>query len=77
MIAMTAPIPQKRGRRIAMTDAERDDFLGSERTCRVASVGPDGPHATPLWFVWRDGRGAPDMGYDERHAWLMVTPARS
>ena len=44
--------PQKRSRRIAMTDAERDDFLTTERTCRVATVGPDGPHATPLWFVW-------------------------
>ncbi|MFB9907593.1 pyridoxamine 5'-phosphate oxidase family protein [Allokutzneria oryzae] len=46
---------QKRGRRIAMTPAEVDAFLTAERTCRVATVGPDGPHATPLWFVW-DGR---------------------
>lgn len=38
-----------------MTDAERDEFLTHERTCRVATVGPDGPHATPLWFLWRDG----------------------
>ncbi len=37
-----------------MTDAERDDFLGTERTCRVATVGPDGPHATPLWFLWAE-----------------------
>jgi hypothetical protein len=44
--------PQRRSRRIAMTDAERDEFLADERVCRVASVGPDGPHATPLWFVW-------------------------
>ena len=35
-----------------MSDPERDDFLRAERTCRVATVGPDGPHATPLWFVW-------------------------
>ena len=35
-----------------MTDAERDEFLAGERTCRVATVGPDGPHATPLWFAW-------------------------
>ena len=36
-----------------MTDAERDAFLSSERTCRVASAGADGsPHVTPLWFVW-------------------------
>jgi hypothetical protein len=47
--------PQRRGRRIAMTETERDDFLTVERTCRVATIGPDGPHATPLWFVWLDG----------------------
>jgi hypothetical protein len=47
--------PQRRGRRIAMTDAERDEFLTRERTCRVATLGPDGPHATPLWFLWVDG----------------------
>jgi hypothetical protein len=47
--------PQKRGGKIAMTAAERDEFLGRQRTCRVATVGKDGPHATPLWFLWRDG----------------------
>lgn len=35
-----------------MSDAERDAFLADERTCRVATIGPDGPHATPLWFLW-------------------------
>lgn len=44
---------QKRGRRIAMPDGERDAFLAAERTCRVATVGADGrPHVAPLWFVW-------------------------
>ncbi|MDO8733141.1 MAG: pyridoxamine 5'-phosphate oxidase family protein [Actinomycetota bacterium] len=44
---------QRRSRRIAMTDEERDTFLGSQRVCRVATVGSDGaPHVTPLWFVW-------------------------
>jgi hypothetical protein len=44
---------QRRGGRVAMSDAERDAFLTAERTCRVASVGGDGsPHVTPLWFVW-------------------------
>jgi pyridoxamine 5'-phosphate oxidase-like protein len=43
---------QRRGRRIAMSPAEVDSFLADERTCRVATVGSDGPHATPLWFVW-------------------------
>jgi hypothetical protein len=43
---------QRRGRRIAMSPAELDAFLASERTCRVATVSPAGPHNTPLWFVW-------------------------
>jgi hypothetical protein len=44
---------QRRGGKIAMSPAERDEFLASERTCRVASIGRDGsPHVTPLWFAW-------------------------
>jgi hypothetical protein len=43
---------QRRARRIAMTLEETDAFLARERTCRVATTGPDGPHATPLWFAW-------------------------
>jgi hypothetical protein len=47
---------QRRGRRISMTDDERDGFLTVERTCRVATVNGDGsPHVTPLWFVWDGG----------------------
>lgn len=38
-----------------MTPEERDVFLAEQRTCRVATVGKDGPHATPLWFGW-DGQ---------------------
>jgi hypothetical protein len=47
---------QRRGRTIAMSAGDIDRFLADARTCRVATVGPDGPHATPLWFVWVDGR---------------------
>jgi hypothetical protein len=43
---------QKRGRRIAMTADELNAFLAEQRTCRVATIGPSGPHATPLWFCW-------------------------
>ncbi len=43
---------QKRGRRIAMSPEERDAFLAAERTCRVATTGSEGPHVSPLWFVW-------------------------
>ena len=36
-----------------MTPDERDEFLRTERTCRVATVGADGaPHTSALWFVW-------------------------
>ncbi|MGI8761215.1 MAG: pyridoxamine 5'-phosphate oxidase family protein [Jatrophihabitantaceae bacterium] len=38
-----------------MSPAEVDAFLAEQRTCRVATLGPDGPHATPLWYCW-DGR---------------------
>jgi Pyridoxamine 5'-phosphate oxidase len=50
---MTEPTRQRRGRAIAMTPAEVDEFLTIERTCRVATTGRDGrPHVVPLWFVW-------------------------
>jgi hypothetical protein len=42
----------RRGRRIAMNKAELDRFLHDERTCRVATASPHGPHLTPLWYVW-------------------------
>lgn len=42
-----------RGSALAMTEAERDDFLGAEMTCRVATVDGSGqPHVSPLWFAW-------------------------
>ncbi|WFB06284.1 pyridoxamine 5'-phosphate oxidase family protein [Streptomyces sp. LX-29] len=44
---------QRRGRRAMMTPQEIDAFLGGQRTCRVATSGPDGrPHLSPLWFAW-------------------------
>ncbi|MEX5634164.1 pyridoxamine 5'-phosphate oxidase family protein [Parafrankia sp. FMc2] len=46
---------QRRGRKIAMAQDEVDAFLAEERTCRVATTSPSGPHLTPLWFVW-DGQ---------------------
>lgn len=38
-----------------MTPQEVDTFLAEQRTCRVATVGPTGPHATPLWYAWHGG----------------------
>lgn len=47
---------QKRSRAIAMTSAERDEFLAVERVCRIATVQGDGsPHVTPIWYAW-DGQ---------------------
>ena len=46
-------VAQRRGRRIMMTDPERDAYLTEQRTCRVATVSPEGmPHVGALWFVW-------------------------
>lgn len=46
---------QKRGKAIAMTPEEINEYLCAERTCRVATVGANGePHVKPLWFVWVD-----------------------
>jgi PPOX class probable F420-dependent enzyme len=43
--------------RIRMTDAEVAEFLATERTLQVASIGPDGaPHLVPMWFGLIDGR---------------------
>ncbi|MDQ1568467.1 MAG: hypothetical protein QOF96_3347 [Actinomycetota bacterium] len=43
--------------RIRMTDAEVEEFLASERTVQLASIGPDGaPHLVPMWFTVIDGR---------------------
>ena len=46
---------QRRGRVIAMSAGEVDAFLGKERTCRLATLGPDGPHVSPVWFTWTGG----------------------
>ncbi|WP_406433318.1 pyridoxamine 5'-phosphate oxidase family protein [Streptomyces sp. NBC_00631] len=47
---------QRRGRKIMMTSGELDEFLTTQRTCRVATVSASGaPHVSALWFAW-DGR---------------------
>ncbi|GAA3814687.1 pyridoxamine 5'-phosphate oxidase family protein [Streptomyces phyllanthi] len=46
-------VTQRRGRKIMMTSTELDEFLTTQRTCRVATVSADGaPHVSPLWFAW-------------------------
>ncbi len=47
------PIPRSQ---LRMTPEELENFLRAQRTCRVATVSPDGePHVAPLWFVWHEG----------------------
>ncbi|MFE6974727.1 pyridoxamine 5'-phosphate oxidase family protein [Streptomyces sp. NPDC057682] len=46
-------VTQRRGRRVMMTEGERDAYLAAQRTCRVATVGDNGrPHVGALWFCW-------------------------
>ncbi|MFC8346897.1 pyridoxamine 5'-phosphate oxidase family protein [Streptomyces sp. NPDC057280] len=46
-------VTQRRGRKIMMTPGELDEFLTSQRTCRVATVSTGGaPHVSTLWFAW-------------------------
>jgi nitroimidazol reductase NimA-like FMN-containing flavoprotein (pyridoxamine 5'-phosphate oxidase superfamily) len=40
---------------IAMTPQELEEFLGSHRTVRIATIGPSGPHNVPYWYTWYDG----------------------
>ena len=43
--------------RIRMTEAEVEEFLDTEPTLQVASIGPDGtPHLVAMWFKVIDGR---------------------
>src|SRR5258705_8290542 len=65
------PREQRRARGIAMGKAELDAFLTEQRTCRVATAGQDGPHLTPLWYVW-DEAGV--MHHTGHHAWLRLVP---
>jgi hypothetical protein len=64
---------QRRGRAIAM-----DSFLGEQRTCRMATLGPGGgPHVSPVWRLMADKyRGSEEMVHDGRHAWLRITPLK-
>jgi hypothetical protein len=72
-VTPTAPRAQRRGRSIAMSPAEIDEFLGAERTCRMATLGANGqPHVAPLWFVW-DGRSLWLTSLVRSQRWTDVT----
>lgn len=53
----TTVAKQKYRTRIAMSDAERDEYLSKQRTCRMATTSTSGaPHLSPLYFVWSGGQ---------------------
>ena len=68
-------IPQKRGQRIAMTPDELDEFLRSERVCRLATISAHGPHVCPVWFVWEAG-SVWVSSLNRSHAWLRLQPLK-
>jgi nitroimidazol reductase NimA-like FMN-containing flavoprotein (pyridoxamine 5'-phosphate oxidase superfamily) len=63
---------QRRGRVIAMSAEELDAFLTEQRTCRVATTGPDGPHVAPVWFVW-DGQALWIYSLTRSQRWANVS----
>lgn len=63
---------QRRGRVIAMSAEELDGFLGEQRTCRLATTGPDGPHVAPVWFVW-DGQALWVYSLTRSQRWANLT----
>ena len=38
-----------------MSDAERDQFLKEPNVAVLATVGPAGAHAVPIWYLYEDG----------------------
>src|SRR4029077_20718576 len=43
---------QRRSRVIAMSEKGAEALRGVQRAGRLASLGPGGPHVSPVWFVW-------------------------
>jgi nitroimidazol reductase NimA-like FMN-containing flavoprotein (pyridoxamine 5'-phosphate oxidase superfamily) len=41
---------------LSLSEHELEDFLGVQRTVRLATASPTGlPQVVPLWYVWLDG----------------------
>ena len=38
-----------------MSEAERETFLSEANVAILATVGPKGPHAVPIWYLYEDG----------------------
>ena len=72
---VTAPKQQRRARKIAMSPEEVTAFLQEQRTCRVATNGTNGPHATPLWYLWDgDALWLTSLSRSQRWTDLMADP---
>jgi len=55
-----------------MSPEERDAFLAEQRTCRVATINPDGtPHVTPVWYVW-DGEALWILSITRSQRWANL-----
>lgn len=63
---------QRRARAIAMLAAELDSFLAGQRTGRLATLGPRGPHVSPVWFVW-DGAAVWVYSLTRSQRWADVS----
>jgi nitroimidazol reductase NimA-like FMN-containing flavoprotein (pyridoxamine 5'-phosphate oxidase superfamily) len=52
----------------ALTEEERDEFLGRKLVGRLATNRGDGWwHMTPIWYLWQDGRFYLSLGNSRRH----------
>jgi nitroimidazol reductase NimA-like FMN-containing flavoprotein (pyridoxamine 5'-phosphate oxidase superfamily) len=52
----------------ALTDVERDEFLGRRLVGRLGTNRGDGWwHVTPIWYLWEDGRFYHTLGNSRRH----------
>jgi len=38
-----------------MSEAEREEFLSEANVAILATVGPKGAHAVPIWYLYEDG----------------------
>ena len=65
--------PQRRARKIAMTDDERDLHLAALRVCRVGTLGAGGaPHVSALWYIW-DGEALWLYSLIKSQRWTNLT----
>ena len=66
---------QRRGRVIAMSPAELDEFLATERTCRMATTGANGRHTSPRCGSSGTGVAVAELpGTQPRWTDLSATP---